>query len=219
MASLRAGGEGLQRRMHTPDLVAHRYNRREETDGAGEIGGVPSASTAPGASATARCLILLPDHLKTNPDLWSGCISGAFQEQAFLQAFVDAGFRAVSYDKWEAEAWQVVEGVEFRSVTLTAVRGEGTECLDVGHAVIYRGPFMEVCDEEGHTFPRGERMAVCERTFRFLIAVPMADHFIGIQPQTAREPLAWYAPPGTRRSAAETKGAVHVARDCGPACC
>ncbi|MEX2584552.1 MAG: methyltransferase, partial [Gemmatimonadota bacterium] len=118
-----------------------------------------------------------------------------------------------------AEPWRTVEGIEFRSVTITAVKGDGVTCFDVGHAVIYRGPYAEVIDDEGHVFTRGERMAVCERTFRFLTDGPLADDYIGIVPRELGEPAAWCAPPGTRRTAAETKGAAHVGRDCGPGCC
>ena len=42
------------------------------------------------------------------------------------------------------------------------------ECVEVGQAVIYRGPYSEVCDDDGHVFPRGKRMAVCQRTFDFV---------------------------------------------------
>ncbi|HCE09538.1 MAG TPA: methyltransferase, partial [Oxalobacteraceae bacterium] len=142
----------------------------------------------------------------------------AFGEQEFLQAFIDAGFTAVKLDKWDAQPWQVVEGIEFRSVTLLASKGHGKECIDRGHAVIYRGPFAEVRDEEGHVFPRGERMAVCERTFRFLTEGPHQDSFIGITPAVLSEPRTWCAPPNTRRSAAVTKGALHGSA-CGEAKC
>jgi len=64
--------------------------------------------------------------------LWTGCLSGVFQEEGFLKAFLDAGFLAVRYAEWGKEPWQVVEGIEFRSVVLTAVKGAGTPCLDVG---------------------------------------------------------------------------------------
>jgi ubiquinone/menaquinone biosynthesis C-methylase UbiE len=161
----------------------------------------------------------VPAALKADAALWSGCISGAFQELEFLQAFTAAGFRAVGYDKWDAQPWQVVEGIEFRSATLTAVKGEGTPCLDYGHAVIYRGPYTEVRDDEGHVYPRGERMAVCERTYKFLTQGPHRDDFIGIPPTVARAPLPWCAPPGTRRPATETKGATHAHRCGSPGCC
>lgn len=164
---------------------------------------------------------LIPVHLKNDPLLWSGCISGAFQEQEFLRSFQEAGFLAVSYDKWDAAPWQVVEGIEFRSVTLTAVKGAGTACLDYGHAVIYRGPFSSVTDDEGHVYLRGERMAVCERTYKLLTEGPYQEYFIGIAPRAPREPVAWCAPAGTLRPAGETKSAVHsAAANCqGSACC
>ena len=49
----------------------------------------------------------VPEHLKRDQHLWSGCISGAMQEYDFLQAFAKAGFIAVAYDKWESQPWQV----------------------------------------------------------------------------------------------------------------
>jgi SAM-dependent methyltransferase len=164
----------------------------------------------------------VPEELKRDPELWSGCVSGAFEESAFLKAFAEAGFLAVCYDKWSAEPWKVVGGIEFRAVTLTAVKGEAAPCLDYGHAVIYRGPYAEVRDDEGHVFPRGERMAVCERTYRFLTEGPMKDDFIGITPAVPRDPPAtWCLPAGTRRPAGETKGAQHAASGCaeGSCCC
>ena len=162
---------------------------------------------------------VIPQHLKDDHTLWSGCISGAFQEQEMVEMFITAGFQSVSFDKWSAEPWQVIEDIEFRSLTLTAVKPEGTECLDRGHAVIYRGPFNIVKDDEGHEFPRGERMAVCERTFRFLTEGPYKDHFIGIVPAQERTPVPWCAPHGTRRPASETKGGQHVHKDGGGSCC
>ncbi|MFT5133599.1 MAG: arsenite methyltransferase [Gammaproteobacteria bacterium] len=161
----------------------------------------------------------IPQHLKDDGELWSGCISGAFQEQEMIRMFLDVGFQSVTFDKWSAEPWQVVEDIEFRSLTLTAVKPEGTECLDRGHAVIYRGPFSFVKDDEGHEFPRGERMAVCERTFRFLTEGPSKDNFVGIVPAQERTPLPWCAPHGTRRPASESKGGQHVQGESGSSCC
>ncbi len=161
----------------------------------------------------------VPTHLKDDSQLWTGCISGAFEESAFAQAFLAAGFVSVRYDKWDAEPWQVVAGIEFRSVTLTAVKGDAPGCLDRGHAVIYRGPYSSVNDDEGHVFPRGERMAVCERTFKFLTTGPHASDFIGIAPAQLRDPVPYCAPAGTRRPAAETKGSRHGGCDSEGGCC
>ncbi|MEJ2760600.1 MAG: methyltransferase domain-containing protein [Gammaproteobacteria bacterium] len=162
---------------------------------------------------------VVPERLKDDEALWSGCIAGAFQEQEMIDAFLDAGFQAVAYDKWSAEPWQVVDGIEFRAVTLTAVKPQGRECLDRGHAVIYRGPYSFIRDDDGHEFPRGERMAVCERTFRFLTQGPYREDFIGITPAVEREAVAWCAPPGTRRAAADTKGGEHSGGGAGGGCC
>lgn len=160
----------------------------------------------------------VPVHLKKDPELWSGCLSGAFQEQEFAVSFAEAGFAGVCLDKWSEQPWRVIEGIEFRAVTLLAVKGQGRECLDRGHAIIYRGPYAEIRDDEGHVFPRGERMAVCERTFRFLTEGPFKADFIGIEPKVLAEPVSWCAPHGTRRPASETKGGRQIA-DCGDAAC
>ncbi len=160
----------------------------------------------------------VPERLKADPLLWTGCLSGAYQEEVFLQAFLDAGFLAVGYAEWGREPWQVVEGIEFRSVVLTAVKGAGTPCMDLGQAVIYRGPYASVSDDEGHVYPRGARIAVCERSFKLLTDGPYRDDFIGISPTIERDPVPWCAPAGTRRAVAETKGAVVSAAGAPAAC-
>lgn len=178
--------------------------------------------TRPGGRVAISDIICdepVPQHLKDDAALWSGCISGAFQEEEMLHAFLAAGFQAACYDKWSAEPWQIVDGIEFRAVTLTAIKPENAECLDRGHAVIYRGPFSYVRDDDGHEFPRGERMAVCERTFRLLTEGPYREDFIGIAPAAQREAVAWCAPPGTRRPVAETKGGEHSGVCSGGGCC
>lgn len=161
----------------------------------------------------------IPENLKKDAELWSGCISGAFHEKGFLDAFIEAGFVAVNYDKWDGKPWRVIDGIEFRSVTLTAVKPESIPCVDGGHAVIYRGPFSSVSDDEGHEFPRGERMAVCDRTYRLLTEGPYRDDFIGISPHESIESKPWNQPAGARRPVSESKGADHEAPCCGDGGC
>ncbi|MHB8345657.1 MAG: methyltransferase domain-containing protein [Acidiferrobacterales bacterium] len=162
----------------------------------------------------------VPEVLRNDPTLWSGCISGAFQESAFLKAFSDTGFLAVSYDKWDAKPWRTVRGIEFRAVTLTAVKGDNATCLDYGHAVLYRGPYASITDDEGHVFPRGERIAVCERSFSFLTQGPLKHDFIGITPAVPRDPpTPWCMPAGAVRPAAVSKGARHDSACGNGGCC
>ncbi|MEZ6137988.1 MAG: methyltransferase domain-containing protein [Pirellulaceae bacterium] len=65
----------------------------------------------------------VPEAMQRDPELWSGCISGAFQEDSFLHAFRDAGFADIQVAKRESEPWKTLEGIEFRSLTVVATKG------------------------------------------------------------------------------------------------
>ncbi len=162
----------------------------------------------------------VPEHLKEDPELWSGCISGALREDRFLSAFLKAGFGSVRILKYEEKPWQVVEGIEFRSITIEAVKGKKGACIDRGHAVIYLGPFLRVEDPEGHIYEVGKRVAVCERTFENLKKFAK-DQFVFIEPAKKLPPKPF--PCGEKiiyRSPKETKGGKweSLALD-GPSCC
>ncbi|MFV1968785.1 MAG: methyltransferase domain-containing protein [Pirellulaceae bacterium] len=124
----------------------------------------------------------VPEHLQRDPELWSGCISGAFREDRFLKAFEEAGFYGIQIAARQAEPWRTVEGIEFRSLTVVAHKGKQGPCLERHQAVIYRGPFKKVEDDDNHAYFRGERMAVCDKTFRLLQKDPYTDQFEYIDP-------------------------------------
>ncbi len=124
----------------------------------------------------------VPAHLQTDPNLWSGCISGALREGTFLTAFEDAGFYGVTILERQAEPWRTVEGIEFRSMTVAAFKGKEGACWDQKQAVIYRGPFKEVQDDDGHVLRRGARVAVCEKTFGIYSREPYRSHFDFVEP-------------------------------------
>ena len=124
----------------------------------------------------------VPQEMQDDAELWSGCISGAFQESDFLAAFEHAGFYGVHMPVLQQEPWQTVQGIEFRSATVIAYKGKEGPCFEHNEAVIYRGPFTSVTDELGHTFYRGERIAVCRKTFDILNREPYADHFVPVEP-------------------------------------
>ncbi len=130
----------------------------------------------------------VPDHLRADADLWSGCISGAFQEEAFLQAFEDAGFYGVTLDKRDSAPWRVVEGIEFRSVTVVAYKGKQGACMDHGQAVVLKGPFKSVLDDDAHVYERGVPTAVCAKTFDLLGKAPYAGMFELLEPAVPVDP-------------------------------
>ncbi|MCP4094585.1 MAG: methyltransferase domain-containing protein [Planctomycetes bacterium] len=72
----------------------------------------------------------VPLAMQQDPELWSGCISGAFEEQAFAQAFRDAGFSNVEVLVRQQEPWRVVDDIDFRSVTVAAYKGKNARKMD-----------------------------------------------------------------------------------------
>jgi arsenite methyltransferase len=161
----------------------------------------------------------VPASLQDDATLWSGCISGAFEEKEFLQTFLDAGFVGVGYDKWDDLPWQVVEGIEFRSVTLLATKPSQSDLYDAGQAVLYRGPYSEVRDDLGNIYPRGDRVAVSRRTFELINSGPYAKDFVCMSPAEAVDLGCFSKPAATLRPAAETKDGLHSGTASSNACC
>ena len=128
------------------------------------------------------CDEAVPAHLKEDPELWSGCISGAYREDQFLEAFAAAGFYGMEIFNRQSEAWATVEGIEFRSLTVQAKKGKEGPCDDHHQAVIYKGPWKSVTDDDGHVLRRGERMAVCEKTYHIYCSEPYANSIIPLPP-------------------------------------
>ena len=164
----------------------------------------------------------VPDHLKNDPELWSGCVSGASEQTEFLRAFELAGFYGIEILKRDSAPWRTVEGIEFRSITVRAFKGKQGACLDCNQAVIYRGPWRKVEDDDGHTLTRGQPMAVCEKTFRIYSSAPYTQEILPVPP---REAVASESAPvfdcsrDTARHPRETKGLEYRATTNGDATC
>jgi ubiquinone/menaquinone biosynthesis C-methylase UbiE len=173
----------------------------------------------------------VPAHLKANAELWSGCISGAFTEADFLKAFEEAGFYGIEIVKRDAQPWQTIEGIEFRSITVAAQKGKQGPCFERNQAVIYKGPWKAVVDDDGHTLYRGERMAVCDKTFKLYTREqsPYAKDIFAIEPYQdipLLEAASFNCSKNARRDPRETKGLdykkteISDASCCGPdGCC
>ncbi len=171
----------------------------------------------------------VPEALRDDPELWSGCISGAFEEGELLGALESAGFYGIEIDNWEAEPFATVAGIEFRSVTLTANKGKEGPCYEANQAVVYRGPWKQVEDDDGHVLRRGERTAVCEKTFAILTSQPYSAGIIRVEPLQAVEgqQVLFDCARPRRRDPRETKGGDYALTrapegDCcdpGESCC
>ncbi len=164
----------------------------------------------------------VPEAMQADPELWSGCVSGAMTEQGFLHAFEEAGFHGIRVLKLDATPWRTVEGIEFRAVTVEAFRGKQGPCVERNQAVIYRGPFREVLDDDGHRMRRGDRVAVCDKTFRLLGSAPYHDMFELVEPRLSVPVEAASAFDCTRsvlRDPRETKGAAYSATTAAEGCC
>tara|TARA_Y100001978_G_scaffold186326_1_gene185993 strand:+ start:98 stop:886 length:789 start_codon:yes stop_codon:yes gene_type:complete len=60
----------------------------------------------------------VPLTLQNDPDLWSGCISGAWYEPEFISDFEEMGFKNVKFAERSSEPWKIIEDIQFRTVTL-----------------------------------------------------------------------------------------------------
>lgn len=94
----------------------------------------------------------VPEHLRRDPELWSGCYSGALREDRFLGAFEEVGLRGAVIVERRAH-WETIEGITFRSVTVIAHKD--AEPADPPVPVLYVGPYRRVEDDAGLALERG----------------------------------------------------------------
>jgi arsenite methyltransferase len=124
--------------------------------------------------------------------------------------------------KWDANPWRTVHGIEFRSVTIEAFKGKQGPCFERNQAVIYRGPFKEVLDDDGHRMERGRRYAVCDKTFNLYREAPYAAFFEFVEPLSGI-PLAEAKPFDCARMSLrhpkETKGQDYDRTTAASSCC
>ncbi len=165
----------------------------------------------------------VPEALRHDPELWSGCISGAFQEQELLTAFQKAGFHGITLLKRDEKPWRTVEGIEFRSLTTAAYKGKQGPCWETNKAVIYKGPWSSVKDDDNHLYERGVPTAVCEKTFHILVSGPYAGQFEPVLPRVdvAEGTKSFDCSRDTVRHPKETKGQEYRTTDKstdGPCC-
>jgi hypothetical protein len=96
-----------------------------------------------------------------------------------LEALHDAGFQQVTLTKFGSQPCFTVDGTELRETMIEARRAAEGCCVD-RFDVVYKGPFASIQDDEGHIFPRGERVAICSNTWQFLEAAGVSGQFTRI---------------------------------------
>ena len=75
--------------------------------------------------------------------------------------------------------------------------------------MIYKGPWKQVVDDDGHTLRRGLRTAVCEKLFRLYTGPPYEDDILPIAPYQEVNPalaLTFDCQRSAVRHPRETKG-------------
>ena len=120
----------------------------------------------------------VPIELQADAKLWSGCISGAFREDRFLEAFESAGFHGVEILERQSEAWTTVGPLEFRSLTVRAFKPQPATASDFNHSVVYRGPWKSVTTDFRQELARGERVDVRNAEFAMLTQPPYRDQLV-----------------------------------------
>lgn len=140
------------------------------------------------------------EEMKAIPDLWTGCLAGAWRRDAFHAAFEQAGF--IGMQEVKSYFWKEVGGVPFHSVTIRAWKSDDSPCGPETRSALYRGPFAEVADDEGHVFERGIWTPVCDDTADTLSREPYAGTF-EVSPADGKS------------------SSIPIASDdcCGPSCC
>jgi catechol 2,3-dioxygenase-like lactoylglutathione lyase family enzyme len=93
-----------------------------------------------------------------------------------LDALRRVGFAGLFYEKLGDIHCFQVNGVELREMRLLGWKPAGEQDL-AAVAVLYKGPFEQVTDEEGTVYRRGESVSVSRRQAERLRQGPAADQF------------------------------------------
>lgn len=114
--------------------------------------------------------------------------SAVEREDRLFVSLAKAGLYGMSLRYRDEKAWRVVDGVELRRVVVVAYKGKEGPCWEHFQAVMYKGPFSKVEDDDGHYYERGVATAVCEKTFNLIASAPYSENFLFINPAVPVDP-------------------------------
>jgi arsenite methyltransferase len=162
----------------------------------------------------------VPEAMRADPDLWSGCYSGALREDRFLAGFTEAGMVGVTILKREPKEWETVQDVEFRSVTVVAYKPT-TAAPVTGHAAaLYRGPFATAVTDTGVRLPRGHIVPVGPDDLRTLATGAYSDHIVVLEADSGPgDPHMTSSSPAVAEQPAVSAGSVRYRTVTDPAAC
>lgn len=124
----------------------------------------------------------VPQTMREDNALWGECISGAMTEREFVAAAEAAGFYGITLER--DYLWKEVHGIRFYSTTFRGLRfDKGDTCLYRGQTAVYLGPGRSFCDDDGHTYERGEIVEICSDTAAKLSREPYRNMFVVTDPE------------------------------------
>ena len=134
------------------------------------------------------CAVLVGDEALAQPSEVRSAPGGRRlrvpDERSAAKAMEDAGFHGIVLHWPSVDNPTAVDRIgdtEVRMAILEAYKGKQGPCFELGQAVVYRGPWRQVSDDDGHVYARGERVAVCAKTYALLMRAPYRDAFIGLR--------------------------------------
>lgn len=119
----------------------------------------------------------VPVSMKQDKKLWGECISGAITEAEFFNITRKVGFYGLEIVN--RYLYKEVDGFTFYSITARGYKfKKSKECVYTGQYAIYKGPFSNVSDDDGHTYPVGMPIEICTDTAWKLSNPPYEGMFI-----------------------------------------
>lgn len=119
----------------------------------------------------------ISEEMRSDKKLWGECIAGAITQKNLINITKMAEFYGISLE--HDYIWKVIDGITFSSIIFRGWKFEkSSECIYKGQYAIYMGPFQNVSDDDGHTYPVGEPIEVCTDTAEKLSRSPYAGNFV-----------------------------------------
>lgn len=95
-----------------------------------------------------------------------------------LRAVEAAGFVGIECLRYSHSPVYRFAGVEMRELLLGARTRDAAEDTTERHAVLYKGPFRALTDDDGVVYPRGTQVFVAPTTYAALRRSGVAEHFV-----------------------------------------